>query len=54
MGEGIGRVWVLWNPTEREVDLVSIREQLIKVKVNEVGKGIEFFISEVYAHNVEI
>lgn len=43
MGNGVGRVWILWNPRDLEVEVVSIHEQVIE--------DAELFISGVYAHN---
>lgn len=44
MGEGVGRVWSMWNQSDVEIDLLSIHEQVITVKVKVIGTETEFYL----------
>ncbi|XP_074300630.1 uncharacterized protein LOC141631922 [Silene latifolia] len=46
-----GRVWVLWNPSIFQVDIVNYSAQCINMKVVEIASNKLFYLSMVYVFN---
>ena len=46
-----GRVWVLWDPSILDINIVCMTDQMIHVAVTVIQTQTNFYVSFIYAHN---
>lgn len=51
MHSPLGRIWVVWNLKEFEIEILSSSDQFVHCKGVQVNLKIVFLITFIYAHN---